>query len=58
MDLPNDPAVLLSFVNTRLRNGCPTLAEFCARTDTDQQALQDKLAKIDYYYDPARNQFV
>ena len=26
--------------------------------DLDQQALADKLAAMDYHYDPERNQFV
>ena len=55
--LPQDPAILLSFVNTRLRDEYPSLDELCASLGEDQAALEDKLAAIGYEYDPAVNQF-
>ena len=54
---PNDPVILLSFVNTRLRDEYPSLDELCASLGEDQAALEDKLAAIGYEYDPAVNQF-
>ena len=50
--LPQDPAILLSYVNTKLRDCYPSLAALC------DDLLADKLAAIDYHYDPERNQFV
>lgn len=58
MQLPNDPVMLLSYLNTQLRDFYPSLKELCDSLDLDQQALCDKLAAIDYCYDPATNQFV
>lgn len=58
MEFPNDPVILLSFVNMHLRDNCPTLTDFCARNETDQKLLEAKLAQIGYQYDAARNQFV
>ena len=54
---PNDPVILLSFVNTRLRDEYPSLDELCASLGEDRAALADKLAAIGYEYDPAVNQF-
>ena len=56
--LPKDPAILLSYVNTKLRDEFPSLAELCAALDADRTALETALAGLDYCYSPERNQFV
>ena len=56
--LPQDPVILLSFVNTKLRDCYPSLEELCDDLQADQERLSEKLAGIDYRYDPERNQFV
>ncbi len=56
--LPNDPIILLSYVNTQLRDNYPNLEEFCRAMDAEPEALCAALAKIDYYYDAKANQFV
>ena len=56
-DLPKDPVMLLSIVNMKLRDGCPSLEEFCKSLGADRPALEEKLASIGYRYDPAANQF-
>lgn len=56
--LPKDPVILLSFINTKLRDEYPTLIELCAALDTDQTALEAALAELDYHYNPEQNQFV
>lgn len=58
MNLPKDPAILLSFVNTHLRDRYPSLEEFCKSTGVPMEEVTDALAAIDYYYQPDRNQFV
>lgn len=58
MTLPKDPVMLLSYVNTKLRDECSSLEELCRTLDLEQQELEDKLAQIDYHYNQARNQFV
>ena len=35
--IPTDPAILLSFVNTRLRDEFSSLAELCAALDADER---------------------
>ena len=56
--LPKDPVILLSFVNTKLRDEYPSLAELCAALDADEEALRNTLAALHYEYDAGRNRFV
>ena len=58
MSVPNDPFMLLSYINTQLRDFCSSLPELCSTLELDQDQLVNKLADIGYLYDPARNQFV
>lgn len=58
MSLPNDPIILLSVVNTKLRDFYPTLEALCDGEDADKQALTEKLKAAGYAYSPERNQFV
>ena len=57
MALPKDPVMLLSFVNTQLRDNYSGLKELAAAYDIDEKELCDKLAQIDYKYDETINQF-
>lgn len=58
MSIPNDPVILLSYINTQLRDFYPSLTEFCVSTGCTADEIQDKLKSIDYEYDPALNQFI
>lgn len=55
--LPKDPIILLSYVNTKLRDQYPSLEEFCRGEDADPAQLQEKLASAGYAYNEALNQF-
>ncbi|MCR5718511.1 MAG: DUF4250 domain-containing protein [Oscillospiraceae bacterium] len=57
MKIPNDPVILLSFVNTQLRDFYPSLEEFCRSNDVDMQTITDKLTAIGYQYDEKQNRF-
>lgn len=57
-ELPKDPMLLLSVVNTKLRDFYPSLEAFCEDMCIDQEALIEKLKGIDYEYDESRHQFV
>lgn len=57
MNIPNDPAILVSFLNTQLRDFYPSLEEFCKANTCDLQAITEKLAAIGYVYDAAQNRF-
>ena len=56
--LPKDPVILLSVINTKLRDEYPSLAELCAALGVGLEDLTDTLAGLSYRYDPDRNQFV
>ncbi len=56
--IPNDPAVLLSFVNTKLRDFYSSLDEMCSDMELDRKSIEDKLEGIGYKYKDERNQFV
>ena len=55
--LPKDPVMLLSFVNTQLRDQDTSLEELCARYQVDKKELEKKLSGIGYHYDCEKNQF-
>ena len=56
--IPKDPVILLSFVNTKLRDEFDSFEELCAALDADAAALAETLSVIDYHYDAGRNQFI
>ena len=56
--IPKDPVILLSFVNTKLRDEYPSLEELCAALGADETALRAALAALHCEYDAGRNQFI
>lgn len=58
MNIPNDPVILLSFINTRLRDFYPSLEELCKSMLIDQSQLEHNLFTIGYQYDPGLNRFI
>ena len=58
MNIPNDPMILVSYLNTQLRDFYPSLTELCKALDLVEAEICAKLADIDYHYDAGRNQFV
>lgn len=57
MSIPTDPFMLLSYVNTQLRDFYPNLNELCQSLNIDKDQLIQKLSIIDYEYDEALNKF-
>ena len=57
MSIPNDPVILLSYINTQLRDNYTDLNELCDSLDIDINVITEKLSMIDYTYDAASNQF-
>lgn len=57
-NLPNDPVLCLSVVNTKLRDFYKDLDVLCQDMMVDKAMLVEKLANIDYTYDADQNQFV
>ena len=55
--LPKDPMILLSWVNTQLRDEYPSLAALCADRELDRAALEATLEAVGFCYDAAQNRF-
>ena len=56
--IPKDPMILLSYINTQLRDYYPDLGALAEGLELDPEELLKKLADIDYEYDAGKNQFV
>lgn len=56
--IPNDPAMLLSFVNLKLRDYYSSLDALCEDLDVARKEITEKLSGIDYHYDREKNQFI
>ena len=55
--LPKDPILLLSVVNTKLRDYYPSLDALCDDMEVSREVLEEKHGMIDYTYDAEKNQF-
>ena len=56
--LPNDPIMLLSAVNMKLRDRYASLDDLCEDMDVSREDITAKLAEAGYEYNPERNQFI
>lgn len=56
--IPKDPVMLLSYVNTQLRDFYADLDALCEDKQVAKEEIVNKLDMIDYVYDKERNQFV
>ncbi len=55
--IPKDPVMLLSYVNTQLRDYADSLEALCCLRGIDQTELIEKIDSIGYQYDQTINQF-
>ncbi len=55
--LPKDPVMLISVVNTYLRDFYSSLDEFCNAKDADKNEIVNALLAIGYEYNEESNQF-
>lgn len=58
MPIPNDPNMLLSYVNLKLRDYYSSLEALCDDLDVSRAEIEEKLGSIGYSYQEERNQFV
>ena len=56
--LPNDPYILLSALNMKLRDGEYSLEELCETEDVSLEEVTSKLSLIGYTYDEERRAFI
>lgn len=57
MTLPKDPAILLSYINTQLRDKYDSLDSFCDDNEADKNEIVEKLRTLGYEYSPQQNRF-
>ncbi len=58
MNIPNDPAILLSYINTMLRDEYNSLEELCKSLCVSQEQIESKLSSIGYKYSQKQNRFI
>ena len=56
--IPKDPVMLLSYVNTQLRDYYSSLDALCEDKGIGKEELEEKMKSIEYVYEVDRNQFV
>lgn len=56
--IPNDPIILLSYINTKLRDFYSSLDELCDDMELQKSEIENKLAAVGYRYQKERNQFI
>ena len=57
MYLPSDPNILLSVINTKLRDEYSSLDDLCDSLDVDKEDLTEKLKSGGFKYNASLNQF-
>lgn len=55
--IPKDPAMLLSFVNLKLRDEYSSFDDMCRSMQLNPKVITSTLKFIDYEYDEELNQF-
>ena len=56
--IPKDPMILLSYVNTLLRDHYDSLEMRCTCRGMNREQLVRQMEAIDYHYDEKENRFV
>ena len=57
MDLPQDPMMLFSVINMKLRDFYPSLDALCEDLNVDKEELMAKLAAFGFEYSEEHNKF-
>ncbi len=55
--LPNDPMILFSLLNTKLRDEYDSLAALCEDLEENEEELKARLAAVGFSYDAEKNRF-
>ena len=58
MNIPKDPVMLLSYINTQLRDHYSSLDDLVKSLSLNKDELISSLKNIQYEYNESRNQFV
>lgn len=55
--IPNDPMILLSWINLKLRDFYPSLDALCEDLEIEKSSILDKLSAIGFEYNEEQNRF-
>lgn len=58
MKLPDDPNMLYSMLNMKLRDFYPSLDALCEDMEIDNAELEGRLRETGFFYDPEQNRIV
>ena len=58
MQLPHDPVMLDSVINTKLRDFYSSLEALCEDMNINEEDLKQKLSTVGFEYDKEQNQFI
>lgn len=58
MQLPNDPVMLMSVINLKLRDFYSNFDALCEDMNVDKSELLKKLSSAGFEYDEEHNQFI
>lgn len=56
--MPSDPIMLLSYINTKLRDNYDSLEVLCNEMDADKNDIISKLKTVGYEYSVELNKFI
>lgn len=56
--LPKDPMILLSYINTKLRDEYASLDLLCGDLQVEREEIEKTLYAIDYQYSTELNKFI
>lgn len=57
MNLPEEPMMLYSFINTKLRDSYDSLDALCEDMNVEKELILEKLKSVGFEYNPSRNRF-
>jgi hypothetical protein len=56
-NIPKDPVMLYSFLNTKLRDQYASFQMLCEDMELDSEEILSILETMDFHYDKEKNQF-
>ncbi len=57
MSIPQSPVILLSYINTQLRDNYKNLDALCENLNVNKDEIIQKLSSLNYSYNKDLNQF-
>ena len=57
MKFPEDPMMLYSFINMKLRDFYPSLDALCEDMNVEKEVIVRTLKRVGFEYNPERNRF-